>query len=810
MPPIDVPFPLGGVARTFEHEKQPPVTTVDALNVRPYDTLKRRGRGGSRPGLVKAYQEQLGSGNPVRMLAHLRTARSDGTRTWRDWFINQVSGNNTTLVGNWTASSFSDGLPDYHVTQDRAGYINATAAVAKRAATITTLPAFDGTSDFTINIRWKCPTLGSGSDNTFWRLYLHLTDSSLTNWYDAGGIMIQGTVTWQQNQSIRVYGYTDAGVETYDSGSLGLGVEDENPLLTVKWTAGASVLDVDLNGTSHLASKAFTGGDALGSVGTDIAFEVETGSELSSSMYINTFEMQYARNEDSRERRSFVIAGSNGLLYRDFDAGQLAQISAGDSRTISTDHRTYAVDHLQKLYIADYGIKHIGTDGVLATTTTFTSAYVNDFTSPDQGDAVVAVDDAVVFEDTGNGGNATLGAHRISSIATTTITFQAAAGSSTDTGINFRIERTPKVYDPVDDTLDEWVATTGTMPVGCPLIARYLDRIVLAGQLDFPHIWYMSRAGDANDWDYTQLDRAAAIASTNSEAGSLGEPITALMPHSDDYLLFGCTSSIWVLTGDPRVGGELDNVDHTIGVVSGGAWCHGPDRATIFLSPFGLYMLPARAVADPVPLSLGPLPNDLRDIDPTTHEVCIAYDPVELGIHIWLTQIDGGGSIHWWYDWRQKGFWPVRTSANYEPFSILRYEGNVPNEQSVFLGGRDGYVREPLFEAETDDGTDISSNVWIGPLVLNKRRNLEGMIDRLRAALGKGSGDVTAEIYVGATAEDALDSTALLSFTLSEGANSTWRPRLRGHVAYIKLSNVDNTPWALEGMTVGIQPLEKW
>jgi len=64
-------FPVGGLNRKYGYQSQPPYTTPDCLNVRPSDVVKGRGRGGSRPGLEKAFSEQLGSGYPVNLLGNI-------------------------------------------------------------------------------------------------------------------------------------------------------------------------------------------------------------------------------------------------------------------------------------------------------------------------------------------------------------------------------------------------------------------------------------------------------------------------------------------------------------------------------------------------------------------------------------------------------------------------------------------------------------------------------------------------------------------------------------------------------------------
>ena len=57
---MKVPFPLQGIDKGRSTSEQPMATSADLNNVRPYDTLDNRARGGQRPGLDKKYAQQIG------------------------------------------------------------------------------------------------------------------------------------------------------------------------------------------------------------------------------------------------------------------------------------------------------------------------------------------------------------------------------------------------------------------------------------------------------------------------------------------------------------------------------------------------------------------------------------------------------------------------------------------------------------------------------------------------------------------------------------------------------------------------------
>lgn len=65
---MGVPFPVAGIDLSTEFSRQPPMTTPEALNVRSFDTLTERGRGGSRPGLTKFIDATV---NGVSAIQHI-------------------------------------------------------------------------------------------------------------------------------------------------------------------------------------------------------------------------------------------------------------------------------------------------------------------------------------------------------------------------------------------------------------------------------------------------------------------------------------------------------------------------------------------------------------------------------------------------------------------------------------------------------------------------------------------------------------------------------------------------------------------
>jgi len=65
-----LPFPFKGLDKGRVTSQQPEGTSPDLNNVRPYDVLDNRARGGQRPGLDKIYSQQI-SGETIPIVTLL-------------------------------------------------------------------------------------------------------------------------------------------------------------------------------------------------------------------------------------------------------------------------------------------------------------------------------------------------------------------------------------------------------------------------------------------------------------------------------------------------------------------------------------------------------------------------------------------------------------------------------------------------------------------------------------------------------------------------------------------------------------------
>lgn len=317
----------------------------------------------------------------------------------------------------------------------------------------------------------------------------------------------------------------------------------------------------------------------------------------------------------------------------------------------------------------------------------------------------------------------------------------------------------------------------------------------------------MSRAADVTDWDYGYddiSDPTRPVAGTVTDAGYVGNPILALVPFSDDFLLFGCEEQLWLLRGDPAGGGMIDALSREVGIIGPNTWCKLPDGAIAFLSRSGIYAMRPGAESYPQPLSRELLPQELRDVDVVANAVSMAYDGRNRGIHLFITPSNGSTGAHWFIDWVNKGLFPVAVPDAMQPFCQHAYAADLGENKTVLLGGYDGYVREYDDDEVDDDGTTLASYVAIGPLRLGAPGQ-NGILTELAGVLDEQSNDLTWEIMVGDTSEAAANSaSAKASGTWVAGFNPPSSPRLAAHAAKLKLSATD--AWALESAHGTIRP----
>jgi hypothetical protein len=379
-------------------------------------------------------------------------------------------------------------------------------------------------------------------------------------------------------------------------------------------------------------------------------------------------------------------------------------------------------------------------------------------------------------------------------------------------GINFNTRGYGVKYDPTTNTVVKWLGTGGTPAGSFPqasdgstprLICTWNGRTVVAGIAGALQLWYMSRMADPNDWQTSPTSPSPdqAVAGANPPFNNITDTITALIPYSDQLMVFGGDHSIWLLTGDPGAGGRIQMISDELGVQWGSPWCKDPFGNLYFASSrTGIYrMIPGE---QPVRISQQIEPFLINQAVDVT--VCrLAWDEQLQGLHVFITSVLGAAlQVHFFWEQRSNAWWPSQFgNNNHNPLVAHTFYGNNAADRVVLLGSWDGYVRAFNLGQTTDDGAPITSYVWIGPLVTKELDAI--LLKDFTAVLGTGSGSVTYGVYVGTSAQAAFAAGAVATGTLSAGRSYNVPVRYAGHAIYLQLSSTN--PWALEAVRLRIQ-----
>jgi hypothetical protein len=761
-----IEFPLGGLNRRGAFRQQPPYTSSDLLNVRAVGSLLGRERGGSRPGLIESHIDDLGAA--IRLISPMTLSLGDGFTNWSDNF------SGLSMAAAWTKATWAASLPLILPS----ALASVDTSVDEGEATLETLP-ISTASAYTVEMFL---TPWNGAWHGKYRLYLRLNNTTPN--IAADGVMVELVMTGSTGAYTgKIRSVTGSTVTDYTitPGTIGsarpgwLSVSVTTNTVVVYWCG------------TQLISQAVAANS-----GTKVGFGMEA-TVAGGLCLANTFRVQYYSTGEVSALRTMLIVSAAGDLYRELTFGRLTAISS--SLTVRDDVPVQAAQSGQKLYLADYGdVAASGTDGSVAGTA-LDATGVADWTAV----GILPADMVAVISNVT--GTAVAGTYEIQSVAAGAVTLTATAGTG---NCAYRIERAPKVYDPLLNTIVILTATDGQVPTGCPLISRWMNRIVMSGASIAPHVWYMCRPGDELDWDYSQTDSQRAVAGTTSEAGVPGSPIVAQVPFSDDYLIFGCRTSLWRLRGDPAYGGSLDSLSHTVGIIGPNAWCLGPAGEVVFLSLDGIYALPPGGNSYPISLSRETLPQELMNLNPDMLTVALEYDIQGRGVHIYLTPISSNSRVHWWMDWERKTFWPVTLDSDHEPTATCAVQSTAIEDSGVILGGRDGILRRLSDLAETDCGEVYVTYAVMGPIGLAKDAQV-GSILSMDAVMAEDGGDVTWALQPSLTFEGAVSAASSDTGTWTDGLNATNHPACRGQAFTLKITGASGRRWGVEEITATVK-----
>lgn len=369
---------------------------------------------------------------------------------------------------------------------------------------------------------------------------------------------------------------------------------------------------------------------------------------------------------------------------------------------------------------------------------------------------------------------------------------------------------------------------SGSLPAQAYLGCLYRGRVVLSGNPAYPYQWYMSRQADPFDFLYAQADAQSPVAGGNADAGEIGDMVRCLIPYRDDYLIFGCANSIWVLRGDPAAGGSLDEVDLTVGIYGANSWCFDGDGNLYFWGSGGLYRMNKEfgTIDNISRLSLPALVADEAP-DPTTHRITLGYDRIRYGVVVNITTLADGTNSNYFLSLLKPtyGLFPETYPTECGVYSSVFYDSNDKTYQALLFGCKDGYIRYFDDDAKNDNigsTTEAISSYVLYPIVhLSEEEDMEGKLTSLTVELAGGessgvygdSDGCSYDIHVAddpeTLVEDVKDgATPFATGTLSgTGRKERIRTRVRGAWLGIRLYNsTTSETFAINKVTGQIVP----
>lgn len=836
----ELPFPLGGLdeyrplARggAFPGRDRLPLTQ-SALNVRGVDPRSGRARGGSRSGLTKYLSSQINGSESIQDINRLYT-NSDVTSGGGEFVYKLASGGSFGIANTIGTSVYTGGTNTWTLRcscWDDSGYayaienndstgdakVHKVSSAGSLAWTVTSLP--------TLAVGLNSPVAGAvvigdyvyiatkHDSGATWRIYrLNTSDGAIAT-ADSGSSWITstsyGSLAFSANSRVGL-----AKIGTRLAMYLSNGASDAFPeFRIVETTDGSTVAEVDMGGNNFNVVCVIVSDDSN-------YFYVSESTNSKIYKYtkdgIQVWGVSAAYQSiayDSYNGRLLAVKSSSSPTIATLNLSTGAITTHGDPNS-STGWGTVLVDGLGRSVFLKSSVASndiIGYDSALSIRfAAKTLQNVNYFqgTSMNRGTPIASEIDlsARSFRNLAVAGG-TL--KRFTTSAVTSVT--GGASFATTAPMIFSAQNGQdmyyadglayKFYDSESDSVGTWTPTAGTLPTdsrgnAARLICTWRGRTVLSGLPADPQNWFMSAVDDPLDWDYAPSTEVAtqAVAGNNSEAGYVGDIVNTMIPWSDDVLIFGGDHSIWQMNGDPMDGGQIDRISDTIGMTWGRPWAKDPNGTIYFMgSRGGVYKMNPNG--QPQKMTTSSIDERLAEIDFSAYAVRMAWDDRQQGLNVWVSPTDATlTATHFFYDARSNAWWPESYGdVDYNPMAVAVLDGDSVDDRVVLLGGRDGYIRKIDVDATTDDGTTISSYVYLGPL-----SNV--LLKELQATLATGSGAVTWSTHVGETAQVAIAASAGATGSLVAGRNRSAYPRRYGHAVYLKLTS--SAAWALEQLLI--------
>ncbi len=528
--------------------------------------------------------------------------------------------------------------------------------------------------------------------------------------------------------------------------------------------------------------------------------------------------------------RRLIAAANNEIWWEDdVAAGGMVELVAANGEVDTTDQLIIFEAFQKALIVNGANLKVADFGNVMLTHTALGTVHARgDILTQDNTGGNLAY---MIVDYTNEAKTKTYGiAYYAGSTTAFIITTPVITGSGSGSNITATaVTDPPHWYDWTPYNND--TGTYGTMPDKAYLGCLYNGRAVLSGDPTRPNQWYMSR--QSNIWDWLDgNDAQSPVRGRSSDLGELGDIVRCLAPYKDDYLIFGCASSIWVMFGDPTAGGAIRELSLTTGIFGANSYCWDNNNNFYFWGNNGLYR--TTVPGNPQCISQFKLPRIVKDeaASPLTHRVTLLYDRDRHGVLVAITVLATGVNSNYWYDLNALdeqeigGFFPESYATDCAIYSGVYYDSNTASLKGLLLGNTDGYIRifdDTIKNDVPASGAEaINSYVGLGPMPMSAMMQKEGVlsgIDLIVAGGGPGgsqsdSDDVDFKVYTARTSEQVIErlsanTNPIFAGTFAGPGNvrgTTRRQTVRDAYLSLRLQNTTaGESWAFEDLFIHLK-----
>jgi len=324
-----------------------------------------------------------------------------------------------------------------------------------------------------------------------------------------------------------------------------------------------------------------------------------------------------------------------------------------------------------------------------------------------------------------------------------------------------------------------------------PLIQRHGARLVMAGIEPTGSNWFLSKINDPYDWTPgagVTVGVEAVAGSSGTTFGEVGDNIKALIPVGTNSLVFGCTNSMTMLTGDPAFSDvKFRQVSRTVGVLGPRAFTPINEMSTLVASSEGVFGIDPNTfdIERGARVSKDRLDNLFSRLDFEDTDIVMGYDDSRSAALMFLTKTDDPTSSEIFVlDMSNGGWWQWQIS-NPELRAVQAVAAFRPvdgDRTAPWIGTKSGYLlAQPESLVLHQDGavdssssfssvhppntaaglaTDFDSELVIGPINGDPSRRI--LLKDVRVLLGQKS----------ESSADTLESGPFMSLLFGDTAQS--------------------------------------